>query len=102
MSEAMLNTLIFTPLIVGLMASAIAWRLVNRPWLFLVISVFVLLGLQSLLAPAVMSVFYEPNASLSQAAAHEVFVRGVIMAAIGTVVLGTPLLWWLFRGLHRA
>jgi hypothetical protein len=102
MSEIILTAFVAVPLIIGLVGSVIVWRLVTRPWLFLVISVLVLLGLQSLFAPAVTSVFYGTTGSLSQAAAHEAFVHGVIIGALGNAVLGIPLLWWLFRGLHRA
>jgi ABC-type sugar transport system permease subunit len=102
MSENLLSALIFTPLIVAAIASAITWRFTPRPVLYLVASVLVLLGIQALISPVAISVFLVPDTNLSKAAAHEAFVRSVVSGALGVVILGSPLLWWLFRGLRRA
>lgn len=102
MSENLLSILIFSPLVVAAIASAFAWRFTSRPVLYLVVSAFVLLGVQALISPVAISVFLVPDATISKAAAHEAFVHSVVSAALGVVILGLPLLWWLYRGLRRA
>jgi hypothetical protein len=41
--------------------------------------------------------FLTPNSP-----AHDAFVRSVLAGTAGVVILGIPLLWWLFKGLRRA
>jgi hypothetical protein len=101
MSEGLLIALIFAPLVVAAIAAAAAWRFTSRPVLYLVVATFVLLGVQALISPVAIGIFLAPDATLSKAAAQEAFVRSVVSGALAVVILGSPLLWWLYRGLRR-
>jgi hypothetical protein len=97
MSEPILSALILTPVILGALASVAVWRLVSRPILFLAVSIFSLLGVQAVISPVAIASFLTPNSP-----AHDAFVRSVLAGTAGVVILGIPLLWWLFKGLRRA
>jgi hypothetical protein len=97
MSETFVSALVLTPLLLALVASAAAWRFVSRPMLFLVISALSLLGVQAVLSPVAVSWFF-----FQGGATHDAFVHSVATGTTGVVVLGIPILWWLFKGLRRA
>lgn len=98
MTEPQYATLVFMPLIVAIVAAAIAWRRLARPWLFLVASVLALLGVQAIAAPAAVGYFLS-SASASGASAG--FDRSLVVSAVLVVALGTPFMWWLSRGLRK-
>jgi hypothetical protein len=97
MSESILSALVLAPLILALVASVAAWRFVVRPVLFLVVAVLSLLGMQAVLSPVAISSIFFPGDTT-----HDAFVHSATAGAAGVVILGIPLLWWLFKGLRRA
>lgn len=97
MSETLLSALVLAPLVLALVASVAAWRFVARPVLFMVVSVLSLLGVQAVLSPVAISSIFIPGGTT-----HDAFAHSVAAGTIGVVVLGIPLLWWLFKGLRHA
>ena len=98
---AAITSLVFLPLILAVIASALAWRRVSRPWLFLVASVLTMFGLQQILAPAAAAV-YVPSSGLHNAVGLDSpFGRSLIAAAVVQLLIGLPFLWWLSRGLRK-
>jgi hypothetical protein len=93
--------LIALPLVLAVIATAIAWRHIGRPVLYFFTSCLCLLGLQGLAAPAAVGVFLPSGGGLTLAAAHEAFSRSVIVGAIIVFAVGSPFLWWLSRAFHR-
>ena len=102
MPEALLDFLIIMPVIVAVVAAALSWRRLGRPVLFLVTAVLSLLGIQAIVSPAVISIVLPSSSGLTRAAANTAFVHSVVSAAVLVVVVGCPLLRWLFLGLRRA
>ncbi|MCE2968906.1 MAG: hypothetical protein LW847_01540 [Burkholderiales bacterium] len=101
MPDFALTALVYLPVIIGLVGTALAWRRVSRPVLFLVVSVLALLGIQAVIAPGV-AWFLLGDFGNADAVAQQTYFRVVGMAAAVVLVAGTPLLWWLYRGLRRA
>ena len=95
MSEPLITIIVCTPMIIGLIAGAIAWRVVTRPTLFLVVSLFSLMGVQAVLSPIAVSWFF------TRGPVNEAFIQSIVAGAIGVALIGIPLLWWLYRGLRR-
>ena len=101
MREVLLSVLISMPLIWAVVATLVAWRFIARRLLFLVLAVLVLLGLQSLVAPAAISVLLPQGGGLTKATANEAFFQAAISGAIFEVVAGSLVLWWLSRALRK-
>jgi hypothetical protein len=97
-----ITTLIFLPAILALISSAIAWRTVSRPWLFLVASALGLFGVQALVAPAVTAFFLFPPPAGSVADLTFGFGRGLVVGAALQLIVGLPFVWWLGRGLRKS
>jgi hypothetical protein len=101
MPDFALTALVFSPVLISLAGTVLAWRRVSRPALFLVVSVLALLGVQAVIAPGV-AWFLVGGFGNADAVAQQTYFRVVGMAAVVVLVAGTPLLWWLYRGLRRA
>lgn len=97
MSATLLSALVLAPLILALIAGVAAWRLVARPVLFMVVSALSLPGVQAVLSPVAISSIFIPGGTT-----HDAFADSVVAGALGVVVLGIPLLCWLFKGLRHA
>jgi hypothetical protein len=102
MSEALLGLLVFMPVVVAVTAAAFVWRRVERPVLFPFAGALSLLGLQAIVSPVAVGVFLPSGGGLTLAAANAAFGQSVVFAAVVVVLLGCPVLWWLYRGLRRA
>ena len=100
MSDAQGLALVSLPLLLGVLATAIVWRSVSRPWLFLVAAVLALLGLQGILAPAATALFLSSEGS-APLTTESGFGRALIFAAVLQVLMGIPFMWWLSRGLRK-
>lgn len=100
MTELILAALILLPVILAGVASAVCWRAISNRALFIVTSVFALFGLQSLAAPAAISVLL-PGGGLPLAEAHSAYVQSVVVSAIIQLVIGIPFLWWLCRAFRK-
>lgn len=98
MSELVLAALILTPVILSVLGSVLVWRHVVRPWLYLVISLLALLGVQAIVAPVAVVALFVPKLG----GVNAVVDRSVVVSAACVVVFGVPLLWWLYKGLRRA
>jgi len=101
MNEFMLSALIFLPVILAGGASAASWRSISNRALFLVVSVLLLFGLQSLVAPVTTAVFLPGGGGITLAAANEYFVKSVFLSAAIQLVVGAPVLWWLYRAFRK-
>jgi len=86
---------LLTPLALAICATALAWRKVKKPFLFLCVAVFALLAIQAIVLFLIAGRLPpgEPNSAYLQ-------VGGLATALV--VVLGGPLLWCLYRGLRHA
>lgn len=98
MTEPLYAALIFMPLILAIVASALLWRLLTRPWLFLVTSTLALLGVQSIAAPAAVGYFLSFG---SPSVPSPGFDRSLAVSAVLIIALGAPFMWWLSRGLRK-
>jgi hypothetical protein len=81
-------------------ATALLWRQLTRRALFFVLSALCLLGLQSIAAPAAISVLLPHGGGLTRAAAHDAFTRSLIASAVIQLTVGVAILWWLYRALR--
>jgi hypothetical protein len=99
MTEPLLSILIALPLLMGGAAGVVVWQRVNHPALYCVVGTLSLLGLQGVAAPAAMN-FLLADGGLAKEASTDPFVRGVILSAAIEVLVGCPLLWWLYRSLR--
>lgn len=97
MSAPLLSALVLAPLILALIAGVAAWRFVARPVLFTAVSGLSLLGVQAVLSPVAISSIFIPGGTT-----HDAFTDSVVAGTIGVVVVGIPLMWWLFKGLRHA
>ena len=100
MSDAQGLALVSLPLVLGVLATAIVWRRVSRPWLFLAATVLALLGLQGIAAPAATALFLPFDAS-EPLTSESGFGRALIFSAVLQVIVGIPFIWWLSRGLRK-
>jgi hypothetical protein len=89
------------PLIWAVIATFVAWNFVAQRVLFFVLAVLVLLGLQSLIAPAAISVLLPQGSGLTKASANEAFFHSAISGAVFEVIAGSLVLWWLSRALRK-
>lgn len=101
MNELILTALIFLPVILAAGASAVSWRRISNRVLFLVVSVLLLFGLQSLVAPVATTVFLPSGGGITLAAANVYFAKSVQLSAAIQLVVGTPVLWWLYRAFRK-
>jgi hypothetical protein len=99
--ELLLSVLIFMPLIWAVVVTLVAWRFIAQRTLFFVLAVLVLLGLQSIIAPAAISVLLPQGGGLTRATANEAFFQAAISGAVFGVVAGSLILWWLSRALRK-
>ena len=99
MSEVSTTVLMFLPIILAAAAALVFWRNIAHPILFCVTSVLALIGVQSLIAPAVVMALLSRNAN---AISSEAFEHSVIASAILVVIVGVPFLWWLRRAFFKA
>ena len=100
MTDAHGLALVSLPLVLAGVASAVVWRNVSRPWLFLAASILALLGLQGLTAPAATAMFLPAQASAPLTTEYG-FGRALIFSRVIQLVLGIPFMWWLSRGLRK-
>ena len=101
MGDAIVSALIVAPPILALVAAAFAWRKITHPILFFAVSLFLLPGIQQLLAPAAIAVFLPTTEDLSPVTVNDAFVRSVILNSFVQLVVGGGLMWWLFRALRK-
>ena len=101
MDELILTTLIFLPVILAVVASAVSWRRITNRALFLVVSVLLLFGLQSLAAPVATAVFLPGGGGITLAASNEYFAKSVQLSAAIQLAVGAPMLWWLYRAFRK-
>ena len=98
MSEAWTTALMFLPIILAAAATLFVRTTIQRPVLFAVTSMLALLGLQSLIAPAVVLALMVRDAN---ALGAEAFQHTVIASAVLVVIVGIPFLWWLRRAFRQ-
>jgi hypothetical protein len=82
--------LIFLPLIMAFLATALAWRLISRRVLFFLTVCLSILGLQGIIAPA--AIFYLLPSS---GEVNEAMRRILISSSVIQVVIGIPFFLWL-------
>src|SRR5688500_19160898 len=97
MGEFLQTAFTLAPVILGLVAGAVAWRRVTRPLLYLVVSSLALVGIQTALSPVVVLLFLVSRSGTPEAIVHGSYLRGLAAAACGVAVLGLPLLFWLYQ-----
>jgi hypothetical protein len=100
MNEQFVGFLICLPLVLALVATSIAWRIIAHRALFLVLGTLAVLGLQQLFAPGVIFVLFSFS-ELAGAAAHQAYAEIITIGAVVETVLAIPLLWWFARSLKR-
>lgn len=101
MVGTVIGTSIFLPVIVAAVASVALWKRLEHPWLFAVTAVFSLFGLQSLIAPASISVLLPGGGGITPEVARGAFAQSVLVSAAVLVLIGIPFLWWLQRALRK-
>jgi hypothetical protein len=101
MNETLLFILIWLPLLMVVVATALYWRRVRARVLFVVVGTLSLFGLQGIAAPVAVGVFLPGGGGLSRAAVHEGFYSSVQLSALLVFCGGSVVLWWLGRGLSR-
>jgi ABC-type sugar transport system permease subunit len=100
-NESLLVILIFLPVIMAVLASALCWRSISHRTLFLVTATLSLGGLQGLFAPVATSVFLPCGAGLPSVTAHEPYTYSVTVAAIFQLTVGVAFLWRLSRAFRK-
>ena len=103
MTELMLAVALFLPLIMAVVASAVSWRRISHRALFPVVTALSLLGLQSLASPVVATVLQprELMAVFPLPVGPDAFVKSVLLSAAIQLVLGIPIIWWLYRAFRK-
>lgn len=95
MFQALLSWLVLlAPLVLAVCATAMAWRRVTKPFLFLFVAVLALVAIQAvgLLLMAELLPPSEPDETYMQ--------MGMFVAALA-VAIGCPMLWFLYRALRH-
>lgn len=90
MDGTVIGTLIFLPVIVAVVASVVLWRRLEHPWLFAVTAVFALFGIQSLIAPASISIFLPGGGGITPEVARGAYGESVVASAAVLVLVGIP------------
>jgi len=98
-SEALAPFLVFMPIILAVLVSIVFGSIVSRRTLFFIASTFTMLGLQGIIAPAVIFTFM--SMSLSQAITLQGFYHSLWVSALLQIFVGLPFLWWLANGLRK-
>lgn len=99
MGEPVLSVLIWMPIVVAILATAVVWRTVRQRALFFVLAALCLLGLQSLVSPGAVGYFLSFSADGTN---FEAFERSVLAGSLGVLVVGVPLLAWLHGALRKS
>jgi ABC-type sugar transport system permease subunit len=94
MGDALITVLIFMPVLLAVVVTAVLWRRIQRPALFAITSILALLGLQAIVSPAAVASFMSNNSpgNISSGAA---FNQAVYASTAIVVLVGVPLLLWL-------
>jgi ABC-type sugar transport system permease subunit len=101
MTELMLAAALFLPLIMAVVASAVSWRSISNRALFPVVTALSLFGLQNLVAPVAAIVFQPIVGVFPLPVGTDAFVNSVLLSAAIQLVLGTPIIWWLYRAFRK-
>ena len=96
--EMFVKFVIGASVIISLIASAIAWRSVERPVLYSFVSIFIMLGVGWVI---IFVLAYSAHKTPQVMTDQDVF--GVFGAAfLALVIIGVPLLYWVYKALRRA
>lgn len=101
MSETWIGFLIFLPVFLAVVVGITMWRRLKNPVLFLVTAALALTGLQGLVAPAAVAVFFPNGGGITREVANSAFGHSIIASALVVMFVGLPFLWWLQRALRK-
>jgi hypothetical protein len=100
MNGPYVSFLILLPLVLGIVATAIAWKTIHHRAVFFVLGTLAVLGIQQTFAPGADYLIFTPS-GLSEAVAHEGFAQDVTVGTFVEIILAIPLLWWFASALKR-
>ena len=90
--------LIFAPIVIGLLATILAWKTIKHRWLYLVASILLILGLQSLISSVTFAVIaYFWSLDTSTHTINFASLRNLSISTILQFVIGCPILWRLYK-----
>jgi hypothetical protein len=90
--------LVFTPIVIAMLATLFAWKSIHNRWLFLASTTLLMLGLQSLFTNVTFTAFaYFLPSQPSTRIIDLTTLRSLLLGVLLQLIFGCPILWRLYK-----